>query len=971
MFMTSKRRNVETSKRRNVSALHTLCGLTLLGTLLGALGVLFGAGAGCGQPASLAVDAGTTQDAAIAELEAAMKKDQPDPEACYSLAKLYLQRGEVGRSLDLIVETIRAQPATYGQAEAALAEAASEGRQAKRSTSQESETSRRRNVVTSRREDAEGGVGGRCDELAEHGRRLVERCADDAVARYIYGQSLLLARHRDEAMEAFRAAARLDERFAPTFVAIARLSVEDKRWPDVLAATTAAIETGIDGAEAHLLKGLAHEALDEHAAAEAALMEAFRRDRASPEALYILAESAERRGLRGRCEELYRRIIDEVDPLFVPAREQLVRLYLNSNDVGAAIEYFAGFARQEQTGPAFARCRAYLNFKTKRGDDRLEKYKAELRQAIADYPQDVRTYADLAMTHFASGDYEDALVQIDKAMAVDADDLRVRELKALTEAKMLRFGVVAEVLKGLLRDRPRSLSYQAQLLESDLDRADFEAAEASLRKLLEREDLGERRTVFMGKLVEVLQMAQRSDEAADLAKEWLDESPDDAMRRVIYLSSLNKAGRHDEAIDSAAYFLAEDPAGTEARLQLTTQLVNAGRYVEAQQRILSWLADDPDEINLNEELIRVCLLAKQWDSAIALAHVGTEQIEHQGRYERWLCRGYLMAERFDDAVAFYQDRLNFFESAGRRAGRAGDGAREELYYEATRNGYGDLISALTAAKRFAEAEQVVNRLLLPQTERRDEGEEYDGAWVITLRRYLARIYQLTDREAQATQQLEEIHALLPRDAGINNDLGYTWADAGIKLEQAERMIRLAAGEDPRNYAYMDSLGWVLYKRGRMDEAIYYLRLAIRQGAGVDGEDAVIHDHLGDALYRVGRADEAGIHWRKALELTRPADDSPPDEADQRLPRSVQTKLRQLAEGQAVAAAPLAGPPAAAQAGETTVPAATTRPAATTGPGGQDGRTDEAEPPAAVRPARGGIPPVVFSCDVRYEPQLSW
>ena len=59
----------------------------------------------------------------------------------------------------------------------------------------------------------------------------------------------------------------------------------------------------------------------------------------------------------------------------------------------------------------------------------------------------------------------------------------------------------------------------------------------------------------------------------------------------------------------------------------------------------------------------------------------------------------------------------------------------------------------------------------------------------------------------------------PDDAGVNNDLGYLYADQGKNLEKAEAMIRKAVQEEPDNGAYLDSLGWVLFKRGKVKEAV--------------------------------------------------------------------------------------------------------------------------------------------------------
>jgi Flp pilus assembly protein TadD len=74
------------------------------------------------------------------------------------------------------------------------------------------------------------------------------------------------------------------------------------------------------------------------------------------------------------------------------------------------------------------------------------------------------------------------------------------------------------------------------------------------------------------------------------------------------------------------------------------------------------------------------------------------------------------------------------------------------------------------------------------------------------------------------------------------------------------MIRKASALAPDDASITDSLGWALYKRGRVDEAIDVLQKA----AVTDPVQAEIQEHLGDALYSVGRRFEARFAWRAAL-----------------------------------------------------------------------------------------------------------
>lgn len=109
--------------------------------------------------------------------------------------------------------------------------------------------------------------------------------------------------------------------------------------------------------------------------------------------------------------------------------------------------------------------------------------------------------------------------------------------------------------------------------------------------------------------------------------------------------------------------------------------------------------------------------------------------------------------------------------------------------------------------------------------------------------------------------LEEVYAASPNDPGVNNDLGYLYADQDRDLEKAENMIRIAVKAEPENRAYLDSLGWVLYRLERFEEALKALEKA---NADPDYQDSTIIEHLGDVQKALGKNDDAEVTWKKAL-----------------------------------------------------------------------------------------------------------
>ena len=113
----------------------------------------------------------------------------------------------------------------------------------------------------------------------------------------------------------------------------------------------------------------------------------------------------------------------------------------------------------------------------------------------------------------------------------------------------------------------------------------------------------------------------------------------------------------------------------------------------------------------------------------------------------------------------------------------------------------------------------------------------------------------------------------PENAQALNYLGYILADRGVRLNEALQMITKAVEQDPGNGAYLDSLGWVYYKLGRLPEAEENIRKALE----TQPRDATVRDHLGDVLLKESKVREAMAQWEISLKewnLSSPADLEP-------------------------------------------------------------------------------------------------
>lgn len=136
------------------------------------------------------------------------------------------------------------------------------------------------------------------------------------------------------------------------------------------------------------------------------------------------------------------------------------------------------------------------------------------------------------------------------------------------------------------------------------------------------------------------------------------------------------------------------------------------------------------------------------------------------------------------------------------------------------------------------------------------------------------------RLPEADKELEALLQIDPNDAQVCNALSYSWSERNMRLDEAERLIRRClqneeeeqrqgkresgdrTGWSPHpNASYVDTLGWVLYRQGKLDNALRELDRAL---ALPGGDDPEIWEHRGDILDAMGRKVEAVTSWRRAL-----------------------------------------------------------------------------------------------------------
>ena len=112
---------------------------------------------------------------------------------------------------------------------------------------------------------------------------------------------------------------------------------------------------------------------------------------------------------------------------------------------------------------------------------------------------------------------------------------------------------------------------------------------------------------------------------------------------------------------------------------------------------------------------------------------------------------------------------------------------------------------------------------------------------------------------------DDLHLLIlsrdPTNSTILNNYAYSLSVRGIKLKEALEMAQVAVKTSPKNPAYLDTLGWIYFKLGMIDQSAEYVKRSIE----IDQTSAEVLEHMGDIQQELGNMEKAKEYYQRALE----------------------------------------------------------------------------------------------------------
>ncbi|HAQ86777.1 MAG TPA: hypothetical protein DCR78_10110, partial [Pseudomonas sp.] len=319
--------------------------------------------------------------------------------------------------------------------------------------------------------------------------------------------------------------------------------------------------------------------------------------------------------------------------------------------------------------------------------------------------------------------------------------------------------------------------------------------------------------------------------------------------------------RGNEAMPLLENSLRLHPEDKRLRLTYARLLVEQDRFEDAMGEFATLVQQHPSDDDLRFSLALVCLEAQAWREAI----VYLEELIDRGSH--------LDAAHFNLGRAYRELGKN--EQALTAFAKVGPGneylpaklMQAELLFALGRN---QEASRLLASARDEQPDYAI-QLYLIELEALSGQQQLDAAWELAeqalnefpddlnLLYTRAMIAEKRGDLAQLERDLRYIIEHEPDNAMAINALGYTLADRTDRYQEALDLIEQAYRINPDDAAILDSLGWVNYRLGNLQEAEAQLRKALERFP-----DHEVAAHLGEVLWSAGKQREARAIWAKAL-----------------------------------------------------------------------------------------------------------
>ncbi|MEM6998721.1 MAG: tetratricopeptide repeat protein [Pseudomonadota bacterium] len=357
------------------------------------------------------------------------------------------------------------------------------------------------------------------------------------------------------------------------------------------------------------------------------------------------------------------------------------------------------------------------------------------------------------------------------------------------------------------------------------------------------------------------------ERAKDLLRQLLEIKSENEAAALNYIALLQKTGETNKAIEWVEAALKKRKENFNLRIAYARLLTEVKRFDDAREQFNKLVIKEPNNIDVLYALGLLNLQINNLDEAEKHFRQLTKLKKRVFDSNYYLGRIAEERKELDEASDLYQ---------GVHGGENYFDARVRLSLILAKQG--EIQKALTNIRSIQKTKGI-NRLIVVQAEGEilTEQKRYQEAMSVFDKAIKEESHpDLLYSRAMLAEKIDrldileaDLKAILSEDADnatALNALGYTLADRTNRYEEAYDYIKRAYELSPDDFYILDSMGWVLYRMGRLDEAVGYLQKALELR-----NDPEIAAHLGEVFWVMGNKKAAKDVWDTALKGT-PTDD---------------------------------------------------------------------------------------------------
>lgn len=439
-----------------------------------------------------------------------------------------------------------------------------------------------------------------------------------------------------------------------------------------------------------------------------------------------------------------------------------------------------------------------------------------------------QAFSQLAGIYAGAGQQEKALALFDRAIQSEPDKSETYFSKGLFLLNLKRGAEAEETIKAGIKLAPESAVGYYHLGRAAIESKQFDVATRHFERAIAANQSFEPAYLALGTLHEA---RHEYDRAAAVYRKYLDGvNPRNRDIRQNLVRLLITAKDYQTALTELEKMLAEAPNDLDAQLRVSLMYGEIKQYPKAIEGLQNILAARPAELKVRDYLGYLYEEQKDHEKAI-------EAYEFNLKLEPTYPEGHLHL-----GVLLY--RLKRLPEA------------ISHLVEATKLNPKQPESHIVLGLAYLQSEQFEKA-----SQAFEEGVRFNPKNA-DLHFNLGTAYDKLNRFDDVVSAMEMALKLDPHHADALNYLGYSYAERGIKVEEALALTKQAVALKPDNGYYVDSLGWAFYKMGRLEEALAEIKRAV----ALVGDDPVIFEHLGEIYLKQNLPHEAREAWLHSLEL---------------------------------------------------------------------------------------------------------